>query len=107
MAVYEATTETFDELLDTDYAVVDFYGTYCGPCKALAPIFEEASNDFLGLRFLRVNVDHQQELGKRFRIDGVPHMVFFRNGIPFREAGGYMSREKLNEHIAALLYGAG
>lgn len=105
MAVYEATVKTFDELLDTDYAVVDFYGTFCGPCKVLAPIFEKASDDFVGMRFLKVNVDHQKELGERFRIEGVPTLVFFRNGKPVHEANGYMPREKLNEHIAALLYG--
>ena len=39
--VYEATDQTFDELLQTDYAAVDFYGTHCGPCKMLEPIYNE------------------------------------------------------------------
>lgn len=65
MAVYEATEKTFDGLLDTDYAVADFYGTFCGSCKALTPVFEKASDDFVGIRFLQVNVDHQKELGNR------------------------------------------
>ncbi|HIQ99938.1 MAG TPA: hypothetical protein IAB23_09765 [Candidatus Scybalocola faecavium] len=47
MAVCEATVKTFDELLDTDYGGVDFYGTFCGPRKALAPVFEEASGDLV------------------------------------------------------------
>lgn len=105
MAVYEATTETFDELLDTDYAVVDFYGTFCGPCKALAPVFEEASEDFPVLRFIKVNTDHNKALSKRFRIFGVPTLIFFRNGQRFHQTSGYMPRETLNEHIAKLLYG--
>lgn len=105
MAVYEATTETFDELLDTDFAVVDFYGTFCGPCKMLAPIFEAASEDFLALRFIKVNVDHNKELGDRFGIVGVPTLYFFRNGERVHEAFGYMPREQLNNHIAKMLYG--
>lgn len=104
MAVYEATTETFDELLDTDYAVVDFYGTFCGPCKALLPIYEAASDDFLVLRFIKVNVDHHQKLQERFDITGVPTLLFFRNGQYVHKATGYMPREILNGHIAKLLY---
>lgn len=105
MAVCKATVKTFDELLDTDYVVVDFYGTFCGPCKALAPVFEEASGDFVGIHFLQVNTDHENELRDRFQIDGVPTLIFFRNGKPVHQAKGYMSREKLNEHISVLLYG--
>ena len=104
MAIFEATTQTFDRLLDTDYAVVDFYGTYCSPCKALSPILEEASDNFQVLRFIKVNVDHNPELGKRFDIQGVPQLFFFRNGRLVHKAGGFMPREKLNRHISALLY---
>lgn len=105
MAVYEAAAETFDALLDTDYAVVDFYGTFCGPCRAMAPVFEAAGDDFPGLRFIKVNVDRQRELADRFRIESVPTLLFFRSGRQVHEAVGCMSREQLDGHIAGLLYG--
>lgn len=104
MAVYEATNESFDELMQTEYAVVDCYGTYCGPCKVLAPVFNEASNDLAMIRFIKVNVDQQRAVGERFNIRAVPTLLFFRDGKLLFEDSGAMDRKALDRHIARLLY---
>lgn len=104
MAVYEATIENFDQLVDTDYAVVDFYGDHCGYCVMLEPIYTAASNDYRMLRFIRVNTSKYPELAQRFQIQPIPDLLFFRNGALFHRNLGYVDRESLDKHIATLLY---
>ncbi len=104
MAILHATKDNFDELIRTDYAVVDFYGDFCGACVELAPIFTAASNDYAVLRFLKVNTSEERELSERFDIHYIPTTIYFRNGEPVHRAVGSMDRETLDQFIAALLY---
>lgn len=102
--IYEATDQTFDELVQADYAVVDVYGTHCGPCKAMEPVYDALSCDLALIRFLKVNVDLCPELGERFHIKAVPTLLFFRDGRLFFEDGGGKDQEMLNRCISRLLY---
>lgn len=102
--VYEATDTTFDELIQADYAAVDFYGTHCGPCKILEPVYNEMSNDYAMLRFVKVNVDHCPELKERFHIVAVPTLKYFRDGKLFYEGKTHGDRAAMDGEIAKLLY---
>ena len=102
--VYEATDTTFDELIQADYAAVDFYGTHCGPCKILEPVYNEMSNDYAMLRFVKVNVDHCPELKERFHIVAVPPLKYFRDGKLFYEGKTHGDRAVMDGEIAKLLY---
>lgn len=104
MAVYEATSKNIDELLQTDYAVIDFYGDHCGACVVLEPVYNEASNDLAMIRFIKANVDQDRELGERFNIKALPTLLFFRNGQVVHKGNGAMERKTLNSHIAKMLY---
>ena len=104
MAIIHATKETFDALVNTDYAVVDFYGDFCAPCRELAPILTAASNDYAVLRFIKVNTTEERELSERFEIRYVPTTMYFRNGRSVFQDVGAMDRETLDKFIAALLY---
>lgn len=104
MAVYEATSKNIDELLQTDYAVIDFYGDHCGACVVLEPVYNEASNDLAMIRFIKANVDQDRELGERFNIKALPTLLFFRNGQVVHKGSGAMERKTLNSHIAKMLY---
>lgn len=105
MAIFHATKDSFDELVNTDYAIVDFYGDFCGACVELAPIFTAASNDYGVLRFAKVNTSVERELSERFDIHYIPCTIFFCDGKEVNRAVGSMDRETLNGFIASLLYG--
>ena len=83
---------------------VDFYGTHCGPCKMLEPIYNEMSNDYAMLRFVKVNVDHCPELKERFNIVAVPTLKYFRDGKLFYEGKQHGGRDVMDSEIAKLLY---
>ena len=102
--VYGATNQNIDELLKTDYAVVDFYGDHCGACVVLAPVYNEASNDLAMLRFIKANVDQDRELGERFHIKALPTLLGFRNGELVLEDGGAKDQAALYEMLGKLLY---
>ena len=102
--VYEATDQTFDELIQDDYVVVDFYGTHCGPCKLLEPIFNEMSNDYAMVKFVKANIDHCPELKERFQIYAVPTLKYFRDGKLFRDGKRHGERDVMDSELAKLLY---
>lgn len=104
MAVLEATTETFDSLIDAPYAVVDCYGDHCVACVMLEPIYTSAANDMSFIRFGRINISQHYEVAERFDILSMPTLLFFRNGKLVTRVEGSMGREELNRHVANMLY---
>lgn len=102
--ITEATDETFDELVNGEYAVVDCYGDYCGACVILRPVYEEAAADFAGITFLKINVSSNFQIAERFHMDAMPTLLFFRNGKEVHCALGSMDRAELNAHIGQMLY---
>ena len=68
-------------LLSKEPVAVDFYAEWCGPCKMLSPVLEKFSEKYSGkVKVAKVDVDSNPELAGRFRIRGVPTMVFFKEG---------------------------
>ncbi|MFA5216038.1 thioredoxin TrxC [Sulfuricurvum sp.] len=74
--------ESFDRLVlnDERLIIVDFWAPWCGPCRSMAPSFEEAARNFpLKAQFVKINTEEQQQLGARFGIRSIPTVIAFRN----------------------------
>ncbi len=93
--------EKFDELLKGDKPVVcDFFATWCGPCKMLAPVMEEVSKDFSDKAvFVKVDIDENIELARRYGIMSIPLVVVFKNGEEAAKSLGYTSKSETKEFL--------
>lgn len=71
----------FEGAIAEGVSVVDFFATWCGPCKMLSPVLEEISEELDGkIKFFKVDIDENEGLAARFRITGVPSLVIFKDG---------------------------
>ncbi len=82
----------FDKLIETD-AVVDFYATWCGPCKMFGPVFEEVSNEF-NINFVKINVDNNADIARKYGVMSIPTIILFKDGIEVKRFTGFMSKEE-------------
>lgn len=87
----------FQELINGDKPVlIDFFATWCGPCKSLAPILVDVKEE-LGdvLSILKVDVDKNQEIAAHFQVKGVPTMLLFQNGKMLWRQSGVVSKNEI------------
>ncbi len=89
-----------EEVLKSDKKViVDFWATWCGPCKMIAPIFEELASEHTEVKFAKVNVDEQVELCLKYKVSSIPTLIIFEDGEVIDKVIGYRTKEELEEQL--------
>lgn len=82
MATIAVTKDNFNETIETnDTIIIDFWASWCGPCKSFTPVFEAASDNHSDIVFAKVDTEEQQELAQACNIRSIPTLVIFRDQI--------------------------
>ena len=105
--VTHVTERTFEEdvLTATRPVVVDFWADWCAPCKMIAPIFDAVAKEYEGqVDFVKLDVDANPDAAKRYGVQGIPTMLFFKNGEPVARVVGMVSKGKLSKQVDAILH---
>lgn len=97
MAAIQLTVDDFDkEVLNSDKPVlVDFWASWCGPCKMLLPIVEELAEEVTNAKVFKINVDEQGELAQRYKIMTIPTLLVFKNGEVVNKSVGVKSKAEI------------
>ena len=82
MATVNLTKENFEQTIENnDFVIVDFWASWCGPCKRFGPTFEQVSEDHPNIVFAKVNTEEQPEVASWFQIRSIPTLMIFREKI--------------------------
>ena len=95
MAVIKVTTDTFDNeaLKGEGKVLVDFYADWCGPCKMVAPIVEEISNESAAYKVCKLNVDDAPDIAARYGVMSIPTLIVFEKGKVVNKMVGAQSKQ--------------
>ena len=97
MAVMHVNQESFEnEVLNSEKPVlVDFWASWCGPCRELGPVVDALGEELTDVKVVKINVDEERELAKKYQIFSIPTLVVIKDGQPVNKSVGVKSREEI------------
>ncbi|KKQ38887.1 MAG: Thioredoxin [Candidatus Roizmanbacteria bacterium GW2011_GWA2_37_7] len=105
MAVLSSSQDSFqkDVLDGKGFVFVDFYADWCGPCKMTSPIIDELAKTMKEVKFVKVNVDENQQLAGQYSVFSIPTFMIFKNGAMKNQFVGAHSKEGFEEEIKKVM----
>ncbi|HEI1302523.1 thioredoxin [Staphylococcus aureus] len=98
MAIVKVTDADFDSKVESGVQLVDFWATWCGPCKMIAPVLEGLAADYEGKAdILKLDVDENPSTAAKYEVMSIPTLIVFKDGQPVDKVVGFQPKENLAE----------
>ena len=91
--------QEFKDIINSDYALIDFFATWCGPCKMMGPILENVASNRDSIKIAKVDVDKFESLACTYGVMSIPTLILFKNGQAVATKVGFTAEPLLNEWI--------
>ncbi|MBQ6817114.1 MAG: thioredoxin [Bacilli bacterium] len=88
-----------ENIQDKEVALIDFYASWCGPCKMLSPILEEISKENPNIFIGKVNIDFEREVTKLYNVWTIPTLIVFKKGLEVNRNVGFLPKDKILELV--------
>ena len=95
MSLIYGNENEFENLINDDLVLVDFFATWCGPCRMLSTVLDNVSSSRDNLKIVKMDVDQNMSLAKTYGVMSVPTLVLFKNGKEVAKTTGFMNEEEL------------
>lgn len=99
MEIIHGKENEFENLVNDEFVLVDFFATWCGPCKMLTPVLEEMASERTDVKIVKMDVDECPELSKKYAVMSVPTLMLFKNGELISTEHGFMPKPMLEDWI--------
>ncbi|MFQ6862839.1 MAG: thioredoxin [Beduini sp.] len=90
----------FDQEISTGAVLVDFFATWCGPCKMIAPVLEKLSGEYTNVKIIKVDVDQSPDIAGRYGVQSIPTLVMFKDGQPVETQVGFTGEPQLRNMLS-------
>lgn len=92
--------KSFEDAIKEGTTVVDFFATWCGPCKMLAPVLESAASGHADIKFGKIDIDKDMDVALKYKVMSVPTLIKFKDGEVVDKSIGFVSQAELEDFLA-------
>lgn len=104
--ILEATTANWENevMKEQSLVMIDFWAAWCGPCRMISPTVEELAKEYSGkVKVMKLNTDENSEIASKYKIMGIPTIMFFKGGVKLDQIVGVVPKQQLKSKIDGLL----
>lgn len=95
--IYLEKEQEFNNLIEDEKVLVDFYATWCGPCQLISPIIEEIAKENKNIKVIKIDVDKFPELSRKYGIMSIPTLMVFSEGKEVKKHIGYLDKKGIED----------